>query len=130
MRLTFLLAALVFVFNLFSEANAESAHFNYILHCQGCHLVNGGGTSGKIPALIGVGRFLSVEGGREFLVRVPGVSGSLVNDAELAEVLNWILYEFSRGQKLCLRIYTEQYKHIGKAYRNSHARYFWNMASN
>ena len=95
MRLTFLLAALVFVFNLFSEANAESAHFNYILHCQGCHLVNGGGTSGKIPALIGVGRFLSVEGGREFLVRVPGVSGSLVNDAELAEVLNWILYESS-----------------------------------
>ena len=36
-----------------------------------------------------------MEGGREFLVRVPGVSGSLVNYAELAEVLNWILYEFS-----------------------------------
>jgi len=95
MRLKLLLTALVFVFNLLSKADAESAHFNYILHCQGCHLVNGGGTPGKIPALIGIGRFLSVEGGREFLVRVPGVSGSLVNDVELAEVLNWILYEFS-----------------------------------
>ena len=97
MRFMFLLVVLIFEFNLPNEADAESAHFNYILHCQGCHLANGGGTLGKIPALIGVGRFLLVKGGREFLVQVPGVSGSIVNDAELASILNWMLHEFSPG---------------------------------
>ena len=95
MRLTFLLAVLVFVFNLFSEANAESAHFNYILHCQGCHLVDGRETVGKIPALVRAGRFLSVEGGRAFLVQVPGVALSTIGDNELAELVNWLLSEFS-----------------------------------
>ncbi len=77
-----------------SQAAAEP-RVNYILHCQGCHLVDGRATEGKIPALVGAGRFLSVEGGREFLVRVPGVSLSELNDAELAELVNWMLYRFS-----------------------------------
>lgn len=74
---------------------AEAPAFNYMLHCQGCHLVDGQATPGKIPALVGVGRFLSVDGGREFLVRVPGVSLSVIPDRELAELLNWMLYRFS-----------------------------------
>jgi hypothetical protein len=72
--------------------------FNYILHCQGCHLADGRATPGKIPALIGAGRFLAVEGGREFLVQVPGVSLSVIDDRELAELLNWMLYRFSPGE--------------------------------
>jgi hypothetical protein len=36
-----------------------------------------------------------VTGGREFLMRVPGVSLSVLDDAELAELLNWMLYRFS-----------------------------------
>jgi hypothetical protein len=77
---------------------AATPVFNYILHCQGCHLVDGRETPGKIPALIGIGRFLSVEGGREFLVQVPGVSLSVIDDDELAELLNWMLYRFSAGE--------------------------------
>jgi hypothetical protein len=76
-------------------AVAETPDFNYMLHCQGCHLVDGRETAGKIPPLVGVGRFLSVEGGREFLVRVPGVSLSVIEDGELAELVNWMLYRFS-----------------------------------
>ena len=38
-----------------------------------------------------VGHFLEVEGGRDFLVRVPGVAQSSFTDAQLADVLNWIL---------------------------------------
>ena len=72
-----------------------SPQFNYILHCQGCHLADGQATPGKIPPLIGSGRFLAVEGGREFLVRVPGVSLSIIPDDELAELMNWMLYRFS-----------------------------------
>ncbi len=74
---------------------AASAQFNYILHCQGCHLADGQATPGKIPPLVGAGKFLEVEGGREFLVRVPGVSLSIIPDDELAELMNWMLYRFS-----------------------------------
>jgi len=77
------------------EASGETPRFNYVLHCQGCHLADGSETLGKIPALIAAGRFLSVEGGREFLVQVPGVSLSVIDDDELAELVNWVLYEFS-----------------------------------
>ena len=76
-------------------AAAASAQFNYILHCQGCHLADGEATPGKIPPLVGAGKFLAVEGGREFLVRVPGVSLSIIPDDELAELVNWMLYRFS-----------------------------------
>lgn len=72
---------------------------NYTLHCQGCHLVDGSGTEGKVPALKNeVGRFLSVTGGREYLIQVPGTSQSPMSDAEIAEVLNWILENFSTDQ--------------------------------
>lgn len=74
---------------------AESAQFNYILHCQGCHLADGSATPGKIPPLVGAARFLASDGGREFLVRVPGVSLSTIPDNELAELVNWMLYRFS-----------------------------------
>jgi len=77
------------------EAGAETPAFNYTLHCQGCHLVDGRETPGKIPPLVGAGGFLSVAGGREFLVQVPGVSLSTIDDEELAELLNWLLYRFS-----------------------------------
>jgi len=77
----------------------SSAHLNYILHCQGCHLSDGAGTPGKIPALRQeVGRFLQVEGGREFLIQVPGTAQSALSDNEVAGVLNWILDNFSPAE--------------------------------
>lgn len=84
------------------NAQAEgmsSPRLNYILHCQGCHLVDGAGTPGKVPALKNeVGRFLRVPGGREFLIQVPGTSQSALSDAEVAAVLNWILENFSKEE--------------------------------
>ena len=76
-----------------------SPRINYILQCQGCHLADGAGTPGKVPALKHeVGRFLQVPGGRQFLIQVPGTSQSALNDAEVAGVLNWILENFSSEQ--------------------------------
>src|SRR5438093_583917 len=52
---------------------------------------------GTVPALAGsVGKFLRVPGGREFLVRVPGVAQAPLDDAALAAVLNWMLERFGR----------------------------------
>ncbi len=89
------LCVLVSIFILGGVASAETPHINYMLECQGCHLADGTGSAGKVPALKGfVGRFLSVPGGREFLVRVPGSAQSALNGRELAEVLNWIIGRF------------------------------------
>jgi len=76
------------------------AHLDYLLQCQGCHLADGRGAPEKgVPALRGsVARFLTVEGGRAYLIRVPGASGSPLSDAELAAVLNWIVQTFGPAE--------------------------------
>ncbi len=77
------------------SAHAESPRVLYMLHCQGCHLADGSGSPGAVPALNGqVARFLAVPGGREFLVRVPGSASAPMSDADLAAVLNWIVARF------------------------------------
>ena len=78
-----------------APARGESPEVSYMLQCQGCHLADGSGKPGAVPALAGsVGRFLTVAGGREYLVRVPGSSQSPLSDAELAELLNWMVRRF------------------------------------
>ena len=80
-------------------AQADSPRVNYILHCQGCHLPDGAGTPGKVPPLKDhVGKFLHADGGREYLMKIPGVAYSTLSDAEVAEVLNWMLLELSPAQ--------------------------------
>jgi len=81
------------------RADDRRAHVNYMLHCQGCHLPATEGIEGKVPPMKEfVGWFLHSEEGRQFLIRVPGVSQSALDDAELAELMNWILLTHSRGQ--------------------------------
>lgn len=75
-------------------AHAEKAQVDYMLQCQGCHGAEGRGAPGTVPSLVGVGRFLAAPGGRAYLVRVPGSSQSALDDAELAEVLNWMIRRF------------------------------------
>jgi hypothetical protein len=79
------------------RALAGSPAVDYALNCQGCHLDDGSGTPGSVPPLAGsVGRFTRVPGGREFIVRVPGVATSALDDAALAVVLNWMLERFGK----------------------------------
>ena len=80
------------------EAHGQRARIDYMLNCQGCHLPNGEG-AGDVPRMQGfVGNFLKVPGGREFLVRVPGSANAPLDDRRLAELLNWMLLEISRGE--------------------------------
>lgn len=41
-----------------------------------------------------VAKFLSVEGGREFLIRVPGVASAPLDARQLADLVNWMLVTF------------------------------------
>lgn len=86
---------LAFLLTCASSASGKTPRDNYLLSCMGCHLMDGGETKDKVPALKGqVAKFLHVEGGREFLVQVPGTSQSRLNNRETAEVLNYILRTF------------------------------------
>jgi len=75
--------------------DATLARQHYMLQCQGCHRPDGTGTMTTAPPMTGmVARFLAVPGGREYIVRVPGVATAVLTDIQLAELLNWTLYRF------------------------------------
>jgi mono/diheme cytochrome c family protein len=77
--------------------NAQRAWQHWTLNCQGCHRPDGSGSAGTAPSLAGtVARFLSVPGGREYLGRVPGVATSPLSNADLSEVMNWMLWRFDK----------------------------------
>jgi mono/diheme cytochrome c family protein len=68
----------------------------YTLHCSGCHGEDGRGAAARgVPNLHDVGRYLSVPLGRQYLIEVPGVSQSVLNDEQTAQLLNYILARFS-----------------------------------
>ena len=80
-------------------AEKNPPRVNYMLHCMGCHFADGAGFAGAVPQIKDfAGKFLHVKGGREFLIQVPGVAQSALADAELAEVMNWLLNEFSHNE--------------------------------
>jgi hypothetical protein len=71
------------------------SEYDWVIHCQGCHGKEAQGSPGGAPPLMGqVARFLRVPEGRAYLVRVPGVAFADLPDAELADLLNWVLERF------------------------------------
>jgi mono/diheme cytochrome c family protein len=71
----------------------------YTLNCWGCHKPRAEGIPGAVPRLAdSMADFLQVPGGREYLVEVPGVAASALSDAEVAQVLNWLLFTFNKAE--------------------------------
>ena len=78
-----------------AETPASSAEQNYMLRCQGCHGAEGRGVAHKVPSLRdSVGKLVLTDDGRDFLMRVPGAANSPLSDAQLADVLNWLVLRF------------------------------------
>ncbi len=93
-----LLVAVVLAALLGSPAFADP-QTDYMLNCRGCHGPDGTGLAGAAPSFRGqLARFLSVPGGREYLIQVPGTAQSALSDARVAALLNWLLSEFSPEQ--------------------------------
>jgi cytochrome c551/c552 len=77
--------------------NPRRAQQNWMLNCRGCHGASARIVTQAAPDIAGaVGQFLSVSGGREYLVRVPGVASAPLVDAEVAELLNWMIWTYDR----------------------------------
>jgi hypothetical protein len=98
MRVLMAAAVVAATFGVRAAGAVGGAELDYALECQGCHGVDGAGTPGSVPPLAGsVADFLRVPGGREFLVRVPGVAQAPLGDAALAAVINWMLDRFDKA---------------------------------
>jgi mono/diheme cytochrome c family protein len=71
---------------------------SYLLNCAGCHQTDASGSAlNDVPTLHRIpGEFVKVPRGREFLCQVPGIVYSALSDADVAEILNWVLYTFSK----------------------------------
>jgi hypothetical protein len=77
-------------------ALAYEPRINYMLQCMGCHTPDGSGEPGRVPAIKAtLAPLASSAAGRRFLVQVPGSSQSRLSDAELADVLNWMIENLS-----------------------------------
>ena len=72
--------------------NNDLERFHWMMNCQGCHGQNGeASVQRSVPSLDNLAAFQKIPAGREFLIRVPGVSHSPLSDSELANLLNWMV---------------------------------------
>ncbi|MDQ3261069.1 MAG: hypothetical protein M3Q00_09860 [Pseudomonadota bacterium] len=101
-RLWIQIAAALFCLNPVAYAAGDKPYsnqgrINYVLHCSGCHAQDGRGLEHKgIPALKDqVGYFLRTEGGRAYLMQIPGLLSAGMLDARAADVTNYILMRFA-----------------------------------
>src|SRR5579864_3959782 len=89
-------AAALLLLGVWGLAQGYEPAVNYMLHCMGCHTPDGAGEPGRVPSLRDtLVPFAGVPAGRRFLVQVPGSAQSKLSDAELAEVLNWMVTTLS-----------------------------------
>ena len=87
---------LIALFSLSVNVFAVSPRINYLLYCTGCHAANGAGKPPNVPSLRDeLGRMISVPEMRSYLVRIPGASQAPISDADLTDVINWLLREFN-----------------------------------
>ena len=82
---------------LVADARAQqSLQTLYTLNCSGCHGAEGRGVpDAGIPNLNEAGGYVGTPLGREYLIEVPGLSQSRLDDATAARLLNWVLQKFS-----------------------------------
>jgi len=70
----------------------EPAPGTYLLYCGGCHGINGHSSDAAVPSLKGqIDAFLCLPSGREYIVRLPNVAFAPLSDAQLAELMNFVV---------------------------------------
>jgi len=89
-------SVLIVLLSLSANVLAASPRINYLLYCTGCHAADGAGKPPNVPSLRDeLGRMISVPKMRSYLIRIPGASQAPISDADLTDVINWLLHEFN-----------------------------------
>jgi len=92
-----LVPAILACLPLCASADDAQAKVDYLIHCQGCHLPGAVGMAGKVPRMKNfLGYYLHSEEGRQFIVQVPGAATANLDDARLADLMNWLLLSYSK----------------------------------
>ena len=67
---------------------------DYVEHCSGCHGMQGNSAPAPIPVLRDrVGYFMCTKEGRDYLIRLPNVAYSAIDDnQELADMMNFVVF--------------------------------------
>lgn len=79
-----------------AAADGSRARQNYLIHCMGCHGESGLGLEDRVPSFKNtLAKISASPQGRDYVLRVPGVTQATLDDRQTAEVLNWVLAEFS-----------------------------------
>jgi mono/diheme cytochrome c family protein len=93
-----LLFAVIAASSLSVAAHANPAQ-DYMLYCMGCHGAQAEGVPGKVPPLAhALGLYMRTPAGRNYILRVPGAANSVLSDAQLAAVLNWLAQSFAADE--------------------------------
>jgi hypothetical protein len=80
---------------LLSMSTGASPKSDYMIHCMGCHAMDGNGLPPEVPAFDStLGDIVGKPGGRAYLIQVPGASQSPIDDERLAKVLSWLLHQY------------------------------------
>jgi mono/diheme cytochrome c family protein len=74
-----------------------SARSLYVLKCSGCHRIDGAGApAAGIPPFPGfIAPLARQPEGRVYIAHVPGIAASRLSDAQLVDVLNYVIEEWS-----------------------------------
>jgi hypothetical protein len=74
-------------------AKLSPAQADYVEHCAGCHGMQGVSVPAKVPSLRNrVGYFLCTDASRAYLLRLPNVALSSLDDARLATTMNFVVF--------------------------------------
>ena len=67
---------------------------DYVEYCSGCHGMQGNSAPAEIPVLRDrVGYFMCSKEGRDYLIRLPNVAYSAIDDnQELADMMNFVVF--------------------------------------
>jgi len=79
------------------DAGARRARNDYMLHCSGCHDMDGSGhpTKGIPDFRDQVGYFTALPEGRAMLMQIPGLLSSGLSDERAAAVTTWLVRQFA-----------------------------------
>jgi mono/diheme cytochrome c family protein len=74
-----------------ATAAMPRAQSDYLLHCGGCHGLDGRSADRLVPTLSNqVGAFACTARGRDYVARLPNVALAPLDDQRLADVLNYV----------------------------------------
>jgi mono/diheme cytochrome c family protein len=79
------------------DGPSRRARTDYMLHCSGCHDMDGSGHPAKgIPAFRDqVGYFTAIPEGRAMLMQIPGLLSAGLSDERAAAVTTWLVRQFA-----------------------------------